>query len=201
MKPKSIQYIGVVIIVIFCCFVFIGCGQKEKRMKYDFEYDVRVEPKHSQDIAPGLYCVVAKNQEEGLFNLVMPLGGSEDLLRSQTFKTHAWVEVKEGERLLINKAKLFTEAERKASLRDVMMDIRDGFFKVGEEVMPGYHMIKGLPLEEGQQSRCEVYSNARSFKEGPLRTYEVLTDSFVDVEVVEGEFLLLENAEIYIPQG
>ncbi|HNZ62951.1 MAG TPA: hypothetical protein PKH23_01275 [Bacillota bacterium] len=199
-RGKAMKSIGVMVSALLFGFAVMGCRPKVVPMRYDLEYDVTAEPANECEIRPGLYCAVADPNEEGLFNLIEPHGDSAYLIRSQSFDTGAWVEVKEGEQLLILRAKLFTEEERRAQLAVSKPTPRNGFFMVGADLAEGHHLVRGLDSGEEGKPSCKVYADAHSLQGNPVRSYETSAGSFTDIDVANGEFLLLENAEIYLCQ-
>jgi len=152
-RGKAMKSIGVMVSALLFGFAVMGCRPKVVPMRYDLEYDVTAEPANECEIRPGLYCAVADPNEEGLFNLIEPHGDSAYLIRSQSFDTGAWVEVKEGEQLLILRAKLFTEEERRAQLAVSKPTPRNGFFMVGADLAEGHHLVRGLAKKENRAAK------------------------------------------------
>ena len=147
------------------------------------------------EIQPGLYLLTATDGE-GFFRLVIP-GQEESLIRELEFKEKAWVEVKAGELLKIRDAGLETFEERELMGRSTSR-LNNGFFLVGMDIYPGTLAVQSLGRGGEDGPVCAVFDSAHDLSQGPVRSYD-FDFSLIYIEVEEGEFLYLRNAEAYVP--
>ena len=111
----------------------------------------------------------------------------------------AWVEVKAGELLKVKGSNLETFEEREL-LGPSSSRLNNGFFLVGMDICPGTLAVQsvGRVGEDGTRPVCAVFDNAHDMSQGPVRSYD-FDFSLIYIEVEEGEFLYLHNAEAYVP--
>lgn len=160
------------------------------------EYYIREKPSSSSELEPGLYCLTAVDGE-GSFLLAGPGQAGDRLIREQRFFSRAWVEVRAGELLTFSQARIESYEERKQQNR-FPSRLRDGFFLIGVDIFPGVLRVQRSEYLENEPTVCEVYATAHDLSDGPVQRYEI-DGSPIEIVVEEGEFLLLRNAEAYIP--
>lgn len=192
------RFIPTVLIIVLLSLLMaaVGCQAKPKPEAFEHIRYVNDNPSSDQEIAPGLYCLVAY-EGGGLFNLTTGPVNRETPIRSQAYATRAWVEVKDGDILKFNNSGLETHEQRQ-QYGCFPSRLRDGFFLVGMDIFPGTITIRTLDVEEAALKLCEIYHNARDLSEGPVERH-ILEDAWIDIDVEEGEFVHLQNTEIYIP--
>lgn len=167
----------------------------EQGSSFEREIIIREKPQAPTDLLPGLYCLSAL-EGQASFQLLAQGQDQDKLIREQAFSSRAWVEVKAGELLRFSGAKIESHDEREQQ-GCFPTRLSDGFFLIGLDLFPGILTVKVLQPEEGGPV-CEVYTTAHDLSEGPVRRYE-FDYSLISIEVEEGEFLLLRNAEAYVP--
>lgn len=174
-----------------------GCGPKGLPEKFDREISIVDQVDGPDQMTPGLYCLVSTG-EGSLLNLVERSGLKERPVRSQVFSSRAWVEVREGEVLKFNKARIDSHEERERQGCMPPTYLGNGFFLIGLDFFPGSLSIKTMDLKSGGRWICEVYDNAHDLSNGPIRAYD-FDHPLITIDVEEGEFLRLENTEAYVP--
>ncbi len=173
-------------------------GPEQSKHADDFQNelyvrDIRQSP---TDLEPGLYCLSAL-EGDGSFQLVVPGQEQDKLVREGQFSSRAWVEVRANELLRFSGAKLESWDEREQQ-GCFPTRLSDGFFLIGMDLFPGILTVKVLQPETSESPVCEIYASAHDLSEGPIRRYG-FDYSLINIEVEEGEFLLLQHAEAYVP--
>lgn len=196
MRKHPLMRILSLIVLLSLMATVVACQAKPKPVSFDRVLTISENPSEEGEIAPGLYCLVA-TEGVGLFNLTEGPINREIPIRSQSFSTRAWVEVRDGETLKFNNSGIETYEQRQ-QYGCFPSRLHNGFFLVGMDVFPGMITIRTLDAEEGETKLFEIYHDAHDLSEGPVERH-VLEDSWIDVEVKEGEFLHLQNTEIYVP--
>lgn len=156
---------------------------------------VKEEAKSETEIEPGLYCLTA-TEGDGFFRLVVP-GQKESLIREFSFDQRAWVEVKAGELLKVKGSRLETREDREMQACSASR-LNNGFFLVGVDIYPGVLAVQSTGTGDEDTPVCAVFDNAHDLSQGPVSSYDFVF-SVINIEVEEGEFLYLRNAEAYIP--
>ncbi|NLB27917.1 MAG: hypothetical protein GX819_03090 [Clostridiaceae bacterium] len=160
------------------------------------EYQIRETPESPTDLKPGLYCLSAVDGE-GSFQLVAPDQTGDKLIREQRFSSRAWVEVRAGELLRFSGSVIETYDEREQQ-EYCPTRLGNGFFLIGVDLFPGILTVEAMESEGSGDPVCEIYTTAHDLLEGPVRIYE-FDYPIINIRLEEGEFLLLQNADIFIP--
>ena len=148
MRKHSLTRILSLIVLLSLTATAIACQTKPKPVPFDRVLTVNENPSGEGEIAPGLYCLVA-TEGVGLFNLTESPINRETPIRSQSFSTRAWVEVRDGETLKFNNSGIETYEQRQ-QYGCFPSRLSNGFFLVGMDVFPGMSSIRTLDAEEGE---------------------------------------------------